>query len=265
MKIQETPIKKCDVPEAFDEVRNTGAILHKYSHLQLYLIKPSKYDDEGYVIRYWKGVLPSNTLSCLYGLSEDVRERGVFGEDLKWTTELIDDTVQPIPYKAAIRASRRKDTKVIVCLVGVQTNQFPRAADIAMNFRKAGISVLIGGFHVSGVAATLPDLSPELVTLKNAGVTLVAGEGEGGHWEKLLGDALQDRLKPFYNFLHDLPDISRAVFPKIHPKLLARYALRHFGTLDCGRGCPFGCSFCTVMAAAMCSTMVSNSVNSRLI
>ncbi len=25
------------------------------------LIKPSKYDDDGYVIRFWKGVLPSNT------------------------------------------------------------------------------------------------------------------------------------------------------------------------------------------------------------
>jgi len=37
----------------------------------VYLIKPSKYDDEGYVIRYWRGILPSNTLACLYGLTED--------------------------------------------------------------------------------------------------------------------------------------------------------------------------------------------------
>ena len=29
--------------------------------LHVYLIKPSKYDDEGYVIRYLRGVLPSNT------------------------------------------------------------------------------------------------------------------------------------------------------------------------------------------------------------
>ena len=33
-----------------------------YKKLNLYLIKPSKYDDDGYVIRHWKGVLPSNTL-----------------------------------------------------------------------------------------------------------------------------------------------------------------------------------------------------------
>ncbi len=31
------------------------------TRLVIYLIKPSKYDDDGYVIRYWRGVLPSNT------------------------------------------------------------------------------------------------------------------------------------------------------------------------------------------------------------
>ncbi|MCH7915958.1 MAG: hypothetical protein IH856_23460, partial [Deltaproteobacteria bacterium] len=40
--------------------------------LEVVLIKPSKYDDEGYVIRFWKGVLPSNTLNVLHGLTEDV-------------------------------------------------------------------------------------------------------------------------------------------------------------------------------------------------
>jgi hypothetical protein len=31
----------------------------------LYLIKPSQYDDDGYVVHHWRGVLPSNTLACL--------------------------------------------------------------------------------------------------------------------------------------------------------------------------------------------------------
>lgn len=227
--------------------RGNSAPTPAYKHFNLYLIKPSKYDDDGYVIRYWKGVLPSNTLTCLYGMSEDVREREVLGQDLKWKTELIDDTVMSVPYKRIFRKNRQKDTKVIVCLVGVQTNQFARAFDLAMKFRKQDIAVIIGGFHVSGVVATLPDLTPELVTLKNAGVTLVAGEAEGGHWEHIFKDAFCGKLLPIYNFLNDLPDISRAPFPRIQPKLLKRYALRHFGTLDCGRGCPFGCSFCTVI------------------
>jgi radical SAM superfamily enzyme YgiQ (UPF0313 family) len=211
------------------------------------LIKPSKYDDEGYLIRYWKGVLPSNTLSCLNGLSEDVRDRGVLGKDLQWEIHLIDDTVQKIPYQKIIRQSKKPGDKVVVCLVGVQSNQVPRAADIAMKFRKDGLTVMMGGFHVSGVMATLPDLTPELVTLRNAGVSLSAGEAEGGHWEQMLSDALHDQLKPVYNFLHEIPDISRSPFPKINPKHQSHYALQHFGTLDCGRGCPFGCSFCTVI------------------
>ena len=253
MQIRENPISSdcgCSLevsPEAQGEDSAKAVCSHKYERLHLFLIKPSKYDDEGYVIRYWKGVLPSNTLSCLNGLSEDVRERGILGKDLTWEITLIDDTVQGISYKKIIKESRRAGTKTVICLVGVQSNQVPRAADIAMKFRKAGIDVMMGGFHVSGVMATLPDLSPELVTLRNAGVSLSAGEAEGGHWEQMLSDAIHDRLKPVYNFLKDIPDISKAPFPRINPKHQKRYALQHFGTLDCGRGCPFGCSFCTVI------------------
>ncbi len=269
MSIRENPIspdRACSPGVSFTPQRADSANVcsHKYKRLRLFLIKPSKYDDEGYVVRYWKGVLPSNTLSCLNGLSEDVRDRGVLGKDLEWEITLIDDTVQGIPYKKIMKENQRPGTKTVVCLVGVQTNQFPRASDIALQFRGAGtptfparsrgrdgqssqIDVLIGGFHVSGVMATLPDLTPELVTLKNAGVILSAGEAEGGHWEIMLRDAIQDKLSPVYNFLKDIPDISTAPFPQINPKHQKKYALQHFGTLDCGRGCPFGCSFCTVI------------------
>lgn len=252
MQIRENPISSdcacsSEVASGPHGAVPARASSHKYKRLHLFLIKPSKYDDEGYVIRYWKGVLPSNTLSCLNGLSEDVQERGVLGKDLAWEITLIDDTVQGIPYKKIIKESHRVGTKTVICLVGVQSNQMPRAADIAMKFRRVGITVLMGGFHVSGVMATLPDLSPELVTLRNAGVSLSAGEAEGGHWEEMLLDAMHDRLKPVYNFLNDIPDISKAPFPRINPKHQKRYALQHFGTLDCGRGCPFGCSFCTVI------------------
>ena len=47
-------------------------------------------------------------------------------------------------------------------LAGVQSNQFPRAADLAREFRAAGIPVVVGGFHVSGCLAMLPDLPAEL-------------------------------------------------------------------------------------------------------
>jgi hypothetical protein len=44
--------------------------------LTLVPIKPSKYDDEGYVIRHQRGVLPSNTLASLCSLTEDLDHCG---------------------------------------------------------------------------------------------------------------------------------------------------------------------------------------------
>lgn len=32
------------------------------------LIKATRYDDDGYPMRHWRGVLPSNTLACLVSL-----------------------------------------------------------------------------------------------------------------------------------------------------------------------------------------------------
>ena len=45
------------------------------SKIQLYLIKPSSYDDDGYLVRYFRGVLPSNTLACLASLTKAACEQ----------------------------------------------------------------------------------------------------------------------------------------------------------------------------------------------
>ena len=42
---------------------------------QLVLIKPSHYDDEGYVIRWWRAMIPSNSLAAVYGIAADCAER----------------------------------------------------------------------------------------------------------------------------------------------------------------------------------------------
>src|SRR3989338_5193474 len=214
--------------------------------LVIYLIKPSNYDEDGYVIRYWRGVLPSNTLSCLYGLTEDVRARGVLGGSLKWRIELIDETVQRVNVRGILRAGRRRGTQVLVCLVGVQSNQFARASDLALTFRAAGLDVLIGGFHVSGSLAMLPQIPPEIQALLDAGVSVVAGEIEG-RWEGMLRDALANRLQPLYNFLLEPPGLHSAPLPRISRRYVRRFVPPNFSTLDCGRGCPFNCSFCTVI------------------
>jgi hypothetical protein len=101
-----------------------------------------------------------------------------------------------------IERIRESGGRGLVGLVGVQTNQFPRAVDLARPLRAAGIPVVIGGFHVSGCIAMLPDLPPDLQDAMDSGITLFAGEAEG-QLDDLLRTAYRNELRPLYNFMND--------------------------------------------------------------
>ena len=49
---------------------------------RLVLIKPSRYDDDGYVVQWVRSIIPSNTLATLYGLALDCANRKVLGDDV---------------------------------------------------------------------------------------------------------------------------------------------------------------------------------------
>ncbi len=170
----------------------------------------------------------------------------MLGASLSWRIEVIDETVRRVDVGRIVRASRARTTRVVACLVGVQSNQFARARDLALALRAGGVDVLIGGFHVSGSLAMLAELPAEIRQLLAAGVTIVAGEIEG-RWEGILRDALNGQLKLIYNFLLEPPPLRDAPMPRIPPRYLRRFVAPNFATLDCGRGCPFNCSFCTVI------------------
>src|SRR5919108_1516521 len=219
-----------------------------FKRFRIVLIKPSKYDDDGYVIRFWKGVLPSNTLNVLHGLTEEVKSSRVFGE-LEIEIVTLDETAEKLPVRKIIRWSRRPFTKLVVGLVGVQTNQFPRAFDLARQFRAAGIDVILGGFHTSGTINMLGDQEPDIQALVKESISIVSGEVEE-NWAEILSDALHGRLKPIYSFAQDLQnliDIGSAPLPRISPKTMQHFAQPSFGTADTSRGCPFACSFCTII------------------
>ncbi len=219
---------------------------HKKKRIRVVLIRPSKYDDDGYVIRHFRGILPSNTLACLASLTHEVDRRGLLGRDVKLEVELYDDTVQSIPVKRIIKSNRPPARRTIVALAGVQSNQFPRAADLARKFRAGGVQVLIGGFHVSGALALSQHITPEIQQLIDIGVSVVKGEVEET-WGDLLRDAVEDNLKPVYDFLDRKPDLYSQPIPMIHQKYLKKFIVSKFGTIDCGRGCPFNCSFCSII------------------
>src|SRR5881227_476218 len=142
------------------------------------LIKPSHYDDDGYVIQWWKSWIPSNSLACLYGIAMDLARRRALGPDVAIEIRAYDECHTIIPVRRIIGRIKRAGAGV-VCLVGVQSNQFPRAMDVAARFREAGIQVAVGGFHVSGCLAMLPELPPDLEAARRLGVSLFAGEAEG--------------------------------------------------------------------------------------
>jgi Radical SAM superfamily len=210
----------------------------------LILVKPSHYDDNGYVIQWVLSSIPSNSLASLFGLAKDCAERHVLGADVAIDIHAIDETNTRVHPARLARLIERAGAGMVM-LVGVQSNQFPRALDIARPLRARGIQVGIGGFHVSGVLSMLDGQDRDLDQAKAMGLSLFAGEAEG-RLDEVLRDAYAGALKPLYNYINDLPSITGTPIPL----LMAERAQRTIGALtsfDAGRGCPYQCSFCTII------------------
>jgi hypothetical protein len=212
----------------------------------LVLIKPTHYDDDGYPIRWVKAAIPSNSLACLNGLAEDARRRRVLGPDVEIRLRTFDETNQRVRPERIINAIRKGGGRALIGLVGVQSNQFPRALDLARPFRAAGLLVCIGGFHVSGTIAMLPQITPEMVEARALGISFFAGEAEGGRLDPLLRDAWAGALEPVYNFMNDLPGLE-AEPPPMLPRHHISRIWGSYSSFDLGRGCPYQCSFCTII------------------
>jgi hypothetical protein len=210
------------------------------------MIKPSHYDDDGYPIQWFRSDIPSNTLAAVNGLALDSIARKVLGPDVEIRLATFDETnirIRPDKIIANIRAN---GGRALIAFVGVQSNQFPRAADLAQPFIAAGLPVAIGGFHVSGCLAMLPKLPDEIARMQAQGVSIFAGEAEELRLDEVLRDAHAGTLKPVYNYMNDLPAIGGQP-----PPLLSGDTVRRTqggrSSFDLGRGCPFQCSFCTII------------------
>jgi len=122
-------------------------------------------------------------------------------------------------------------------LVGitVMTSTAPRAYEIADEFRKREIPVVLGGPHVSF-------MREEAIQHADA---VVIGEAEGA-WERLIEDFKRggpEGLKKFYEN-KEKPDLSKIPFPRWD--LLKKDSYIATKVLHVTRGCPYNCSFCSV-------------------
>ncbi|MGS4885462.1 B12-binding domain-containing radical SAM protein [Roseibium sp. MB-4] len=210
------------------------------------MIKPTHYDDDGYPIQWLRSAIPSNTLASLNGLAEAARERNALGDNVQIHLHTYDETNKRVRPNKIARDIRRPGGKALIALVGVQSNQFPRATDLAREFMREGLPTAIGGFHVSGCISMLDEMPEEMVALQGEGVCYFAGEAEERRLDQVFRDAFNDDLKPLYNFMADLPSLKGEPTPILPTKHIQFTAGSH-SSFDLGRGCPFQCSFCTII------------------
>jgi radical SAM superfamily enzyme YgiQ (UPF0313 family) len=210
----------------------------------LVLVKPSHYDDDGYVIQWLRSSMPANSLACLYGLAFECDKEKVLGENVELEIHAFDEANTHINSKKIASLIDNADDGMLM-LVGVQSNQFPRSLDIAKPVREKGIKVAIGGFHVSGMMAMIKEHDTYIQKALDIGVSIFAGEAESRLGQVLI-DAANDKLQPIYNFLDDLPDIESSATPLLTAEKV-RLTAGWTTSFDAGRGCPFTCSFCTII------------------
>lgn len=142
-----------------------------------------------------------------------------------WDVEILDARVKAV------------DCNIKVDIVGITglTAEMPSAYEIADNFRKRGVKVVMGGVHVSA----MPDEA-----LKHADAVVI-GEAELV-WGKLLDDFKNGTLKPKYQ-ANNLCDMKDMAIPR-RDLLDRKMYTSGFNTLQATRGCPFNCDYCAVTA-----------------
>jgi radical SAM superfamily enzyme YgiQ (UPF0313 family) len=213
---------------------------------QLILIKPSHYDNDGYVVQWVRSTMPSNSLAAVFSLARGAAERKLLGPDLPIDVQAMDETNTRVKPKEIARRIAENGGHGLVGIIGVQSNEFPRAVDIARALRAAGVQVMIGGFHVSGCLAMLKETPSDIKEAQALGISIYAGEAEDGLDEVIL-DAAKGALKPLYDHMKHLPDIGEVAAPPFLPVDFVRRTIGNVTSFDAGRGCPFQCSFCTII------------------
>lgn len=123
------------------------------------------------------------------------------------------------------------DAPADLVAISVETYTAKRSYQIATEYRRRGIPVVMGGFH--------PTLVPDEVS--EYADAVVIGEAEG-IWPGLVEDFRNGRLKRVYksvrrpNIEHVTPD--RSIF--------AGKNYLPIGLVEAGRGCTFKCEFCVI-------------------
>jgi radical SAM superfamily enzyme YgiQ (UPF0313 family) len=124
------------------------------------------------------------------------------------------------------------DEKVDLVGIAVRTLTAPRAYQIAAEYRKRGVKVILGGPHIS----VLPS---EAMTKADA---IMLGEAEPV-WGEVIKDFEAGKLKRFYKSEH-LPPLGNHPVPRYD--LIKSHNYAPMIQIESSRGCPLTCSYCSV-------------------
>jgi hypothetical protein len=98
-----------------------GALVLERRRFQLVLGKPSRYDDDGYVIRWWRTMIPSNSLAATYGIAADCTTRRS-RTDVAIAIEVIDETHTRVNVLKLLKRFGNRGNFGLLALVSVQLN-----------------------------------------------------------------------------------------------------------------------------------------------
>jgi radical SAM superfamily enzyme YgiQ (UPF0313 family) len=142
----------------------------------------------------------------------------------EYEVEIVDENEAEVTY----------DKKPDIAGISFVSSTNTRAYEIADNYKKMGVPVILGGFH----ASLFPDEAQ-----KHADA-IVVGEAEP-IWSELLSDFEKGDLKPIYKS-NKLSDLKQLPIPRYDLYDPADY-LNVF-TIFVTRGCPYNCSYCSIKA-----------------
>lgn len=227
-------------------------------NVEVVLIKPSCFDEDGYMLSGFRQGIASNSLNVLHRLTR-VALNNILPENVSFKLHVFDEGVAR--HFRRLRRLRKqfpkKGTKLIVGLVGVQSMQFERACQIARQWQKHGATVVIGGFHVTTTISTMfdgiedkrhmpcPHIMPEEVqAIMDKGVIVFHGAAEET-WREALADIIKGNPKQLYR--GKIPNLWQAPLPHISDLSGLRDYLGSTITINTSDGCVFLCSFCSII------------------
>ena len=161
----------------------------------LVLVQPSPYDRDGYVIQWLRPGAASPALQAVEELALGCQRDQVLGDGVAMEVRAIDERSTRLQMERLVR--ELEGGRGMVFLTGVQTSEFPRAMDLALPLRAAGVPVCMSGRHVRESLKRMRAVSRELQEAMNVGIALLAGEPEE-QLAAVVRDAWERQLKPLY-------------------------------------------------------------------